>query len=199
MERKTFISTPKSLMRGFTLLETLIAVGILVLVGGVAVGASSRAINTGTYSKNRTRAQDMARRQIEGLKVMRDNDYKAGREWNQSIDTCFAGAGRSSTGYVRAEEAIANITLSCGSGVDRKWSDSPIYHIVTRIEKVTDNFNGGDNGPGETDGNHYPSGLDESKNMRRITVTVTWSEPFLGGGNQKVELRSYLTNDKINN
>ncbi|MCX6811820.1 MAG: type II secretion system protein [Candidatus Berkelbacteria bacterium] len=179
--------------KGFTLLETVIAIGILIMVGGVAVGASSRAINTGTYSKNRTRAQDLARRQIEGLKALRDTNYQTtGRAWDYHLTRCAGG-------HITGGPSQSNINFVCNRGGIDYQIDSLPFHVITRIENVEDDINGGDNGPGRTDGTHYPSGLDENKNMRRVTVTVTWSEPFLPGSDPKVELTSYLTNDKIGN
>lgn len=179
--------------KGFTLLETVIAIGILVMVGAVAVGASTRAINTGTYSKNRTRAQDIARGQIEGLKVIRDNNYKAGKDWNLNLGACDAG-------YVVAQPQQIDVSFVCGDG-GTSVVDPLTFNIVTKIGSVKDDLNGNDNGTfqGKTDKEGgYPSGLDENKNMRRVTVTVTWTEPFLPG-DQEVKLVSYLTNDKISN
>jgi prepilin-type N-terminal cleavage/methylation domain-containing protein len=180
--------------KGFTLLETVIAIGILVMVGAVAVGASTRAINTGTYTKNRTRAQDLARRQIEGLKALRDTNYKAGKAWDYHLGQNEHGI---CAGHVTGGPAQSNIDFVCGT-IDQTV-DSVVFHVSTQVQDVEDNRNDGDNGPGsETNPqNGYPNGLDESKNMRLITVTVTWSEPGLPGSNQSVKFLSYLTNDKI--
>lgn len=180
--------------KGFTLLETVIAIGILIMVGAVAVGASTRAINIGTYSKNRTRAQDLARRQIEGLKALRDTNYKATpqRPWNYHLSPCTGG-------FVKY-----NVDFECNGGSTPVIVDSVTFNVATKIEDVPDDVNGNDNGlappAGRTynDPQHsYPNGLDERQNMRRIIVTVTWSEPFIPGRVQEVKLMSYLTNDKL--
>jgi prepilin-type N-terminal cleavage/methylation domain-containing protein len=180
--------------KGFTLLEVVIAIGILVMVGAVAVGASTRAINIGTYAKNRTRAQNLARSQIEGLKALRDTNYKASpqRPWNYDIPP---GNIRTCVGFVKS-----NTNFKCIGEATRIIVDSTAFDVATRIESVDDDQNGNDNGNpnGKTDSSHgYPSGLDENLNMRRIIVTVTWSDPFIPDKNQKVELWSYLTNDKL--
>lgn len=178
--------------KGFTLLEVVIAIGILVMVGAVAVGASTRAISIGTYAKNRTRAQNLARSQIEGLKALRDTNYKSSpqRPWNDHIP----GNVHTCVGFVKS-----NTNFEC-TGATHIIVDSTTFDVATRIESVNDDQNGNDNGNpnGKTDSSHgYPSGLDENLNMRRIIVTVTWSDPFIPDKNQKVELWSYLTNDKL--
>ncbi len=189
---------------GFTLLEVVIAVGILVVIGGVAVAASTRAINTQTYSKNRTKAQDIARNQIERLQVIRNSDYSDNNSdtiWNWGTDACLRATGNNgpngkaigfigSTSQNDDDQGRVGFNLSsCGQGGTTK--DSPPYHIEILVEKVPDDFNGT---TGFTEG--YSSGLDENKNLRRITVTVIWEEPFLKG-EQKVELKSYISNDKL--
>jgi len=167
--------------KGFTLLEVVIAVGILVMVGGVAVAASIRAVNVETYSKDRTRAQDLARDQIEFLRVIRDSDYQdksPGTVWNSGVDACL---GRN--GFINDNGGQVHFVNPCSSK-EIKFTDSPPYQIKVLVQKVADDFNG------ETD---Y---VNENKNLRRVTVTVVWNEPFLAG-EQNVVIKTYLSNDKI--
>ena len=166
------------------------AVGILVMVGGVAVAASIRTVNVETYSKNRTRAQDLARNQIERLRVIRDSDYKDNNPqttWNSGVDACLTTGRESAIGFINDEGGW----VGCGQGGTRKWPDSPLYQMKVLVEKVPDNFNGPTK---KEDG--YSGGLDENKNLRRVTVTVTWTEPFLSR-EQDVIIKTYISNDKI--
>lgn len=59
--------------KGFTLLEVLIAAAILIIVTGAAAASAVMAINSGTFSRNRTVAENLARGEIENIMVIRDN------------------------------------------------------------------------------------------------------------------------------
>lgn len=168
---------------GFTLLEVLISIGILVMVGAVAVGASTRAISVGTYSRDRTQAQDLARSQLEGLKAIRDTNLKSGKPWNEGLAAC-------SSGYVKPGSNV----FDC-SGKPFSSSD---YTIIVKLEEVRDDRNGDDSGGrlGTNKDNGYPSGLKEDKNMLKVTATVSWSESTLGGGDKEVKILSYISNDQ---
>ena len=63
----------KNKSRGFTLLEVLIAASILILVTGAAAASAVMAINSGTFSRNRTVAENLARAEIEKIRIVRDN------------------------------------------------------------------------------------------------------------------------------
>lgn len=183
--------------RGFTLLETVIAIGILVVVGGIAVGASTQAINSGTYSKDRTKAMELARRQMEDLKVMRDTNYKDQKPetpWSKELDKCLRQFG-----FV---EENGKVEFDVGCTSQKVTIDNQVFTVGTMVEKVDDDFNGSDDGvidpeQGTNPQNGYAVELDEKKNMRRTIVTVTWEEGF-PAGNREVKLVSYITNDVIN-
>lgn len=59
--------------KGFTLLEVMISAAILIIVTGAAAASAVMAINSGTFSRNRTVAENLARGEIENLMVIRDN------------------------------------------------------------------------------------------------------------------------------
>lgn len=64
----------KDKIRGFTLLEVMISAGILIIVVGAAAASAVMAINSGTFSRNRTVAENLARGEIEKIMVIRDNN-----------------------------------------------------------------------------------------------------------------------------
>lgn len=64
----------KNKIRGFTLLEVMISAGILIMVVGAAAASAVMAINSGTFSRNRTIAENLARGEIEKIMVIRDNN-----------------------------------------------------------------------------------------------------------------------------
>lgn len=172
-------------------MEVVIALGILMVVGAVAVAAAARTVNVGTFTKNRTKAQELARKQIELLKVMRDNDYKsANSDWNKSLDNCHGDWGFVEDNPPR---------LSC-AGQGAELINNQSFTIRTLVEPVVDDLNGRTGYLGD---NNYPAGLDESKNMRRITIEVDWQEPFAKedplspGDVTKIKIQTYLTNDAL--
>ena len=64
----------KNKIRGFTLLEVMISAAILIIVTGAAAASAVMAINSGTFSRNRTVAENLARGEIEKIMVIRDNN-----------------------------------------------------------------------------------------------------------------------------
>lgn len=174
--------------KGFTLLEVLIASGILIIVTGAAVGTAIMAINSGVFSKNRTVAQELARTQIERVREIRETDFL-----DDDNETGWAAKNSVDKGGKNGEEKFAREKPSGGFGFVRgartRKIDNQIFEIATTVETISDNFNGSDNGRGET------GYVDESLNVRKVTVTVSWQEPFLGK-DKAVRIVSYITNNK---
>lgn len=52
----------------------MISAGILIIVVGAAAASAVMAINSGTFSRNRTVAENLARGEIEKIMVARDNN-----------------------------------------------------------------------------------------------------------------------------
>jgi len=83
--------------RGFTLLETLVAVFML----STAIAATLTAANTGLrssfYARDQITAQYLAQEAIEYIRNVRDGNWLSQRGWisgpssGESIDTCTAG------------------------------------------------------------------------------------------------------------
>lgn len=154
--------------RGFTLLEVLISTTILIIVVAAAAGTAVMAINSGTYNRDRTIAENLARREIENIRAMRETDFlddDPDTAWdkNNSVDS--------------AEKKVTPPAID-----DREFT------IETRVSLVPNDTNGGDNGGRET---KY---VDEHQNMRKVVVIVSWDEAFLG--TRDVKIVTYITNNK---
>jgi len=90
-----------TLQHGFTLLETMVAISLLMLsiVGPLTIAQKS--VKTSTYTKNRTTAYYLAQDAIEYLRNIRDTNSLRGNNWAQlltiyapcisasSADRCF--------------------------------------------------------------------------------------------------------------
>lgn len=162
--------------RGFTLLEVLISTTILIIVVAAAAGTAVMAINSGTYNRDRTIAENLARREIENIRAMRETDFlddDPDTAWdkNNSVDS--------------AEKKVTPPAID-----DREFT------IETRVSLVPNNTNGGDNGAGKTkdDGTGETQYVDEHQNMRKVVVIVSWDEAFLG--TRDVKIVTYITNNK---
>ena len=99
---------------GFTLVEALVSISILVMAVVGAFTAAQTGIATSTYSKNQTIAFYLAGEAVEQIRNLRDNNSIAGRDWlfgvaPSSNDPCFPGK-------VCMVDAISSPTISECSG-----------------------------------------------------------------------------------
>ncbi|MHB0977860.1 MAG: type IV pilus modification PilV family protein [Minisyncoccota bacterium] len=81
---------------GFTLVETLVAIGVLVLAVTGAFSAAQMGITTSTYSKNQVIAFYLAQDGVEFIRNIRDNNGLNGQFWltgisSNSSDPCYFG------------------------------------------------------------------------------------------------------------
>jgi len=86
----------KTKIKGFTLVETLVAVAILVLAVSGAFSAAQMGITTSTYSKNQVIAFYLAQEAVEYIRNIRDNNGLQGQNWlagisSNSSDPCYFG------------------------------------------------------------------------------------------------------------
>lgn len=99
--------------KGFTLVETLVAVAILTLAVSGAFSAASASITSSTYSKDQIIAFYLAQEGIEFIRNMRDENGLNGRNWLTNIaanngDDCYFGRAC----YV---DAVTNTMERCSS------------------------------------------------------------------------------------
>jgi prepilin-type N-terminal cleavage/methylation domain-containing protein len=100
--------------KGFTLIETLVAVAILVVAVTGAYGAATEGIASGTFSKDQTIAFYLAQEGIEQIRNMRDDNGLASQPWLTGIaassqDACYFGS-------VCTVDAFNNAISRCPSG-----------------------------------------------------------------------------------
>lgn len=84
---------PEHCRKGFSLLETTIAIAIMVsaILGPMSI--SSQSIRSASVARNTIIASNLAQEGLELLKVYRHNNRIAGQSWMQGLDVCFSANG----------------------------------------------------------------------------------------------------------
>lgn len=167
---------------GFTLIETLVAISILILAVTGAFQAAQKGISLGTFSKNQVVAFYLAGEAIEQIKNIRDENSLKGNSWLQGIanpgDPCTLGT-------VCMVDAVNAPTLaSCNSssfdacpflkqsptgfyGYNSSWTDT-IFKRSIKIQSI-------------------PSNTDEVS----ITVHISWTQGLI---NRSFDIRENILN-----
>jgi len=105
---------PRAQSRGFSLVETLVAVGILVVAVVGALTAAQSGISSSIFSKNQVIAIYLAQEGVEVIRNIRDENALNDRSWlvgisDNSSDPCYFG----NTCYV---DALQNTLTRCSGG-----------------------------------------------------------------------------------
>jgi prepilin-type N-terminal cleavage/methylation domain-containing protein len=100
--------------KGFTLIETLVAISILLVVISAAFGAAQNGIILSTFSKNQIISFYLAGEGVEQIRNMRDENGLKGQNWLTGIaynsnDLCYFGK-------TCTIDAVNNVIGSCPSG-----------------------------------------------------------------------------------
>lgn len=105
---------------GFTLLETLVAVSLLMMAIIGPLTIAQKSVKTATYTKNRTTAYYLAQDALEYLRNVRDTGSLRGLTWNDVV-TAYApcivgfGTGKCDVGTFSSPAAVFDTPqiLSC--------------------------------------------------------------------------------------
>ncbi|MEK7645100.1 MAG: hypothetical protein AAB391_02165 [Patescibacteria group bacterium] len=174
---------------GFTLLETLVAVSLLMLsiVGPLTIAQKS--VKTSTYTKNRTTAYYLAQDAMEFLRNVRDTNSLQGGTWNTLGNVyalCIVGKCDVDTQY-SPSEAISNTVTRAVTILPCSVNCDPLTFLSSPLLPFSGYFG------------HAPisDGIIESQFRREITISplnvspdsrellirvdVIWYEGILGG------------------
>ena len=161
----------KNQKTGFSLLETTVAVAILVMavLGPLTLGSSS--IRASSLAKNNLIAAGLAQEGIELFRNYRGSNVLKSQSWTTGLGGCFLPNGCTIDAADLAVDSCGAscppISLDAASGLYGYAAGSPT--IFTR--KVT--------------------AENTATNEIKIKSSVTWSETF---GSQKFELEEFMLN-----
>jgi len=164
--------------KGFTLVETLVAISILVVAIVGAYGAATAGISSGIFSKDQTIAFYLAQEGVEQIRNMRDNNGLAGNPWLTGIaggpqDACYFGK-------VCTVDAFNNDINACPAGA----GSCPLLQ-----EDPVNGFYGYSSGWTNTIYDREITLTQINDHEVAIGVTVTWAK---GGVNEKVSVRENI-------
>lgn len=156
---------------GFSLLETTVAVAILVaaVIGPLTLASSS--IKSSSQAKNNLAAAGLAQEGVELMRNFRAKNVFEGSVWTAGMDSCFSASGcqidAATLEIAACGASCSNLNFNQSSGLYSYGSGAPTIFIRTiSIEAIS---------------------ADEIK----IKVLVAWQERF---GPQKFTLEEYLLN-----
>lgn len=99
---------------GFTLVETLVAIAVLMIGVAGPLAVASRGLNAALYSRDQMTATFLAQETMEYVKNIRDNNLENGSPWLQGLDAspnCAGGAtcaGSLNDGVQACSPAVAD-------------------------------------------------------------------------------------------
>lgn len=174
---------------GFTLVETLVAISILMLVIIGPMTVVQKSMHNAYFANEQVTATFLAQQGIEAVRQLRDDEALEGWDdtgsgfdtsgWLQTLNTCEAasgGCGLSGSGRDKVLQSCAGIAAckvylneDTGEYVDNSGvhADTPFTRKIT-----VDSFAGGD--------------------LVLVTTEVTWMNANISAGQRSVKLQTYL-------
>ncbi len=95
--------------KGFTLLESLVAISVFTVGISAAVFVITASISVGSRTKHKIIAANLAQEGLEVVRNIRDRNWLAGRPWTQGIDSL-------TNGCVQYNSEYNTVDASCSAG-----------------------------------------------------------------------------------
>jgi prepilin-type N-terminal cleavage/methylation domain-containing protein len=104
--------------KGFTLVETLVAISVLIVAVTGAYAAAQTGLSSSIFSKNEIVAFYLAQEGIEGIRNLRDENGIKGQNWLAGVasvagDPCYPANGTQACKI----DAITNVVSACSGGI----------------------------------------------------------------------------------
>lgn len=122
--------TPKNQPRGFTLVETLIAITILMIAIVGPYYSIQQAIMASYAARDQLIASSLAQEGVEYVYFLRDNNYLSGQGWLTGLDNCRTDSPYNHA-YGCTVDPTQNTLATCGAAncatTPLKLSDTGLY------------------------------------------------------------------------
>jgi len=150
--------------QGFTLIETLIALTVLIMIIIGPLSLATKSISASILSQNQITASYLAQEAVEYIINIRDNNFLGGNGWLDGLGLCVSTPGNDKNCCVDVRnDNIKSYPGQCdyikydASGLYYNYSigNNTIFRRIIKITRITD----------------YEA---------RIEATVQWSEKFGG-------------------
>lgn len=120
------ISYKLQVQKGFTLLESIIAIGIFTVGISVSINLiSSSLTNAGVRTRDKIIAGYLAQEGIEAVRSIRDNNWIAGNSWLANITSCATAGCAQSNGCVAWNGDTIDFSGTCQRNLIFNGASSP--------------------------------------------------------------------------
>lgn len=121
--------------QGQSLMETILAVGLLITVVLGALGLGIYSVRVGRYSQNQLIAANLAREAIEYVRNVRDTNWLKGQAWDTGLDGCTASSNQwcildfnaATNTWIKTALAVGQNINTCSSAVCELKIDTTYY------------------------------------------------------------------------
>lgn len=170
-----------NLNSGFGLLETVLALGLLVIVVAAAVFLANTALKRSQLNVIRGGAYQIAKEQLELLRQIRDTNFQKGLSWDGSFPA--------SNFHIFYDSNNVPTINSSGCKLSPLNNTQYLYYLT--VQPLTSTS--------------LPTGADpqSQNNYKKVTINVTWGETDttncnFGGWNssERIQVETILTNWK---
>ncbi len=108
------MNTTHHTTRAFTIIETLVAVAILMIAVAGPLVIASRGLRAALYSRDQMIASLLGQESMEVVKNIRSNNISLGLNWVQSLGTCVVTAP--------CDASALSATIRSGCSIECNWS-----------------------------------------------------------------------------
>lgn len=152
-------STPN---RGFTLVETLVAITILMIAVAVPFYSIQQAISVSNAARDELIASSLAQEGAEYIYFVRDNNYFQGNSWLTGMDDCTGSSG------CTVDPTQPDPLVPCPSGAGPTAGCAPLKLSSTNLYTQSGSF------PTTKFTRQVKLTSVVADRQERVTVTVTW-------------------------
>ena len=124
-------------MKGFTLIETLVAITVLTLAVAGPFNALRGALVNSYIARDQLVATSLAQEGIEYIRSVRDANYLGGSSWLTGLGSCMPGPCVIDTAFGTISGTVAPLHLSTGGLYSQASSPGDKESIYTRTISIT--------------------------------------------------------------